>query len=72
MTVRMSKSLNKLLDYANTTSLVFLGTDSGASIFSFTTVIGIPVAKGSASISLVFLVTHGIVKLFLKTMERKM
>ena len=42
-----------------------------ASFFSFTTVIGTLVGVASASIGLVFLITNGIVKIFLKTMVKK-
>ena len=50
------------------TLLVFSGWGSDASLFSVTTVIGTSVWVVSDSISIEFLVTNGIVKVFLKTM----
>ena len=44
---------------------------SGVSPCSFTTIIGTPVGIASAGISLVFLISNGIVKIFLKTMGKK-
>ena len=65
------KTLNKyitVLNYADKSLLVFSGTGIIISLFSFTTITDISVGISSASISLVFLVTNGFVKLFLKTM----
>ena len=65
------KTLNKyitVLNYADNSVLVFSGTGIIIYLFSFTTITDIPVGISSASISLVFLVTNGFVKLFLKTM----
>ena len=56
----MRKALNKyitVLDYASKTLL-------SVSLFSFTTVIGTSVAIAIASISIVFLVANGDVKIF--------
>ena len=60
----MSKTLNK-------THRSIMLTGSGVSLFSFTTVIGTPVGIVSVSLSLVFLITNGIVNMFLKTMGNK-
>ena len=70
----MSRALNKYItsfDYAGKTLLVSLAASSGVYLCSFTTVIGIPVGITRASISLVFLISNGIVRMFLKTMVRK-
>ena len=70
----MSKTLHEyitVLDYTDKTLLVLSGTGSGVSLFSFTAVIGMSVGIASTSISLVFFVTNGIVKMFLKAMGRK-
>ena len=74
----MSKTPDKYitaLDYLDKTMFLFFfflsGAGSGASLFSFDTVIGTLVSIASASISLLFLINNGIVKFILKTMERK-
>ena len=71
----MSKTLNeyiKSLDYAGKTQLVLLGAYSSVSICSVTTVMSIPLGISSASIiSLVFFISNGTIKMFLKTMVRK-
>ena len=51
--------------------VVLSGASSGVSLCSFTSIIGTPLGIASASISLVFLISNGIVKIFLKTIERK-
>ena len=63
----MSKTHNKyvtFLNYASKTLLVFSETGSDVSLFSCTAVISTPVRIASASISIVFLVSNGIVKMF--------
>ena len=50
---------------------VLSGTSIGVSLCLITTVIGTPVRTASTSISLVFLVSSGIVKISLKTMGMK-
>ena len=70
----MSKTLNKYItvpDYADKTLLVLSSASSGVSLCPLFTVIGTPVEIVSASISLVFLVNNGTVKMFLKTMVMK-
>ena len=70
----MSKTLSKYihaLDYAGKTVPVLSAACSGASICSFTTVMGIPLGISSASVSLVFLISNGTVKMILKRMARK-
>lgn len=51
--------------------LALSGAGSDVSLFSFTTVIVLPVGITSAGIDLAFLVTNGIVRLLLKTMGKK-
>ena len=70
----MSKTLNKYitaLDYTNKTLLVLTVAFTGVSLCSFTTVIGTPVRIVSATISLVFLISKEMVKMFLKSMRKK-
>ena len=70
----MSKKHSKYItvrDYTDNTLLVLSGTDSGVSLLSFTTVFAMYVGIASTSISLVFLIINGIVKIFLKHWERK-
>ena len=64
---KMSKTLDKYitaLDHPDKALLVLSGTISDVSLCSFTTVIGTFVEIVSASISLVFLISNGIVKMF--------
>lgn len=60
-----------VLDHADAILLVLSGTGIFVSVFSCTTVIGVPVGIASAGISLVFLVTNENVRMFLKTMVKK-
>lgn len=65
---KMSKTLSRniiALDYADKNFLVLSDESSGISLCSFTTAIGPP-----SSISQVFLISNGIVKMFLKPMRR--
>ena len=69
----MSNTLNKYItafDYADKTFFVLPGASSSVSLCLFTTVIGTLVEITSASISLVFLISDGIVKIILKAMEK--
>ena len=59
------------LDYGDKTLLVLSGASNDASLCSFTTVICRPVGIASASISLVFLISSEIVKMFLETVIRR-
>ena len=52
------------LDYTYNTFLALPGTSSGVFLCSFTTIIDASVGIASASISVVFLVSNGIVKIF--------
>ena len=59
------------LNYEGYTLLVLSGVCSIFSIYSLTTAMGIPVGILSASNSLVFLISNGTIKMFLKTMVRE-
>ena len=70
----MSKILNKCITaihYVEKTFLVLSGKNNDASFSSFATVIGTPAEIASGSISLVFLISNGIVKMFLKKIGMK-
>ena len=60
----MSKALNKHIDYTDKNLLILLGARTVV-FFLFITVIGTPVGIASASISLLFPTSNGIVKMFL-------
>ena len=60
-----SKKLNKYVttfDYIDKILIVLSATSSGVSIISFTSIIGAPVGIASASLTLIFSLTTGIVK----------
>ena len=59
------------IDYTNKTLIVLSATSGGISIISFTNVIGIPAGIISASLTLVFSVTTGIIKKLLKETRKK-
>ena len=62
---KMSKKLSKYIaafDYFDKTLIVLSVTSGEISIISFTSVIGVPVAIASASFSLIFSLTTGIIK----------
>ena len=59
------------IDYTNKTLIVLFATSGGISIISFTNVIGIPAGIISASLTLVFSVTTGIIKKLLKETRKK-
>lgn len=59
-----------MLGYAVKTLFVLSGAGRVVPLFSFTTVIDAPVGIPSASISLVFLIIHKIVKYFLKQWKK--
>ena len=68
------KKLNKYtaaLDYIDKTLIVLSVTSGGISIISFTNVIGIPAGIISASLTLVFSLTTGIIKKLLKETRKK-
>ena len=60
-----SKKLNKYVttfDYIDKILIVLSATSSGVSIISFTSIVGAPVGIASASLTLIFSLTTGIVK----------
>ena len=60
-----SKKLNKYVtafDYIDKVLVILSATSGGVSIISFTTIIGAPVGIASASFTLIFSITTGIVK----------
>ena len=59
------------LDYINNTLIVLSATSGGISIISFTNVIGIPGGVISASLTLVFSLTTGIINKLLKETKKK-
>ena len=70
----MSKRLSKYIasfDYFDKSLIVLSVTTGSISIASFATVIGAPVGMMSASFSLAFSITRGLVKKFLKTTKNK-
>ena len=69
-----SKKLNKYVtafDYIDKILIVLSATSSGVSIISFTSIIGAPVGIASASLTLFFSLTTGIVKKLLNITRRK-
>ena len=70
----MSKKLSKyisFLEYFDKYLIVFSVTSGGVSIASFATVIGVPIGKTSASLSLVFSLCTRLVKKLLKATGSK-
>ena len=69
-----SKKLNKYVatfDYIDKISIILSATSSGVSIISFTSIIGAPVGIASASLTLIFSLTTGIVKKLLNITRNK-
>ena len=69
-----SKKLNKyvtVFDYIDKVLIVLSATTSGVSIFSFTSIVGAPVEIASASFTLIFSRTTGIVKNYWIQQETK-
>ena len=69
-----SKILNKYVtafDYIDKILIVLSATSSGVSIISFTSIIGAPVGIASASFTLIFSLTTGIVKKLLNITRNK-
>ena len=69
-----SKKLNKyvaVFDYIDQALIVLSATSSGVSIISFTSIIGAPVGIASASFTLIFSLTTGIVKKLLNITRNK-
>ena len=70
----MSKNLSKYIaafDYIEKTLIVLSATNEGISLISFTSVIGVPAGLASASFTLVFSLTTGIIKKLLKVTRKK-
>ena len=69
-----SKKLNKYVaafDYIDKILIVLSATTGGVSIISFTSIIGAPVGIASASFTLIFSLTTGIVKKLLNITRKK-
>ena len=69
-----SKKLNKYVttfDYIDKILIVLSATSSGVSIISFTSIIGAPVGIASASFTLIFSLTTGIIKKLLSITRSK-
>ena len=69
-----SKKLSKYVtafDYIDKILIVLSATSSGVSIISFTSIIGAPVGIASASFTLIFSLTTGIVKKLLSITRKK-
>ena len=69
-----SKKLNKyvtIFDYIDKILIILSATTGGISIISFTSTIGVPVGIVSASFTLIFSITTGIIKKLLSTTIKK-
>ena len=69
-----SKKLNKyvtIFDYIDKILIVLSATSSGVSIISFTSIVGAPVGIASASFTLIFSITTGIIKKLLNVTRHK-
>ena len=69
-----SKKLNKYVttfDYIDKILIVLSATTGGVSIISFTTIVGAPVGIASASFTLIFSLTTGIIKKLLSITKNK-
>ena len=69
-----SKKLSKyvsVFDYIDQALIVLSATSSGVSIISFTSIVGAPVGIASASLTLIFSLTTGIVKKLLNITRNK-
>ena len=69
-----SKKLSKyvaVFDYIDQALIVLSATGGGVSIISFTTIVGAPVGIASASLTLFFSLTTGIVKKLLNITRKK-
>ena len=69
-----SKKLNKYVttfDYIDKILIVLSATSSGVSIISFTSIVGAPVGIASASFTLIFSLTTGIIKKLLSIARNK-
>ena len=69
-----SKKLSKFVttfDYIDKVLIALSATNGGISIISFTTIVGAPVGIASASFTLIFSLTTGIVKTLLRITRKK-
>ena len=69
-----SKKLSKyvaVFDYIDQALIVLSATSGGVSIISFTSIVGAPVGIASASLTLIFSLTTGIVKKLLNVTRNK-
>ena len=69
-----SKKLSKyvtIFDYMDKILVVLSATSSGVSIISFISIIGVPAGIASASFTLIFSITAGIIKKLLSTTIKK-
>ena len=69
-----SKKLDKyvtVFDYIDKILIILSATTGGVSIFSFTSIIGAPVGIASASFTLAYFLTTGIIKKLLSTTRKK-
>ena len=69
-----SQKLNKYVttfDYIDKILIVLSATTRGASIISFTSIIGVPVGIASARFALIFSLTSGIIKKLLNITRKK-
>ena len=69
-----SKKLNKYVttfDYIDKILIVLSATTGGVSIISFTTIVGAPVGIASASFTLIFSLSTGIIKKLLNITRKK-
>ena len=70
----MSKKISKYIaafDYCDKSLIVLFATSKRISIISFASIIGAPVGRASASFSLIFSLTAGIIKKLLKITRNK-
>ena len=70
----MSKKISKYIaafDYIDKTLIILSATSGGISIISFTSFIGIPAGIASASLTLIFSLSTGIIKKLLKATRKK-
>ena len=70
----LSKKLSKYIaafDYIDKTLIILSAANGGISIISFTSVIGLPVGLASASFTLIFSLTTGVIKKLLKVTRKK-
>ena len=71
---KISKILGKYIaafDYIDKALIVLSVTSGAISVISFTSIIGIPAGTASASFTLIFCLTTGIIKKLLKVTKKK-